>query len=232
MDENAKKDRACTDKNFHGASGQPHPSDIEQHRLGDCYFVSSFTRRFTAICAFALCSVSSACGAADATTGSKAHTQFIAGSLCAKEDKIVFSCPLAKSKKIVSICAAGDAMPHRFYYAFGRPNAPELIYPQKSESETNKIDISRLNFAGATAGIAYSFVNNGYKYIAYDISGTGFENGGVLVQEVGQLRASANMKCQKEKLYSTDDSKIFDETKNWKHDSEIEQHGLPHTPSP
>jgi hypothetical protein len=228
MDETAKKDRACTDKNLHGASGQPHPSDIEQHRLGDCYFVSSYRRRFTAICAFALCSVSSACGAADATTGSKAHTQFIAGSLCAKEDKIVFSCPLAKSSKIVSICAAGEAAPHRFYYAFGRPNAPELVYPASGDLTSKAINKTYLMYAGASHGIAFSFSKQEYKYIAYRVEGNGFENGGVLLQKPGEVEASTSLKCQKGKISETSDAPLIQETLKGDSDPDLQAHGLPY----
>ncbi|KTB67421.1 hypothetical protein [Pseudomonas fluorescens] len=45
-----------------------------------------------------------------------------APTMCAKGDQPVFSCPLAGTRKTVSICAVGDVAhgAGRFYYAYGR----------------------------------------------------------------------------------------------------------------
>jgi hypothetical protein len=40
MDENTNNPSAYTDRDLYGPTGQPMPSDVEQHALGDCYFIS------------------------------------------------------------------------------------------------------------------------------------------------------------------------------------------------
>jgi hypothetical protein len=40
MDENTNNPPPYTDKDLYGPSGAPMPSDLEQHKLGDCYFIS------------------------------------------------------------------------------------------------------------------------------------------------------------------------------------------------
>src|SRR5579859_3281981 len=94
-------------------------------------------------------------------------------TMCAKADAVVFSCPLSRGKKIVSMCAAGDiAGGHgRFYYAYGQPGSPELSYPADRQQADGAFARTHLGFAGNTGGYAYTFVNNGYKYVVYSISG-------------------------------------------------------------
>jgi hypothetical protein len=236
MDEIAKKNPVHSDKQLIGRVRKPHPSDIAKSKSGDGHSLSPHRCKVaTVFCAFALCLISLGCGATDATAGSKAPAQFIPGSLCAKEESIVFSCPLIKSKKIVSICAAGDTSPHRFYYVFGRPNSPELVYPAKDSQAQPSFARSFLSFAGNTGGYAYSFSKDGYKYIVYRISGTGFENGGLMVQKSGEEKPVANLQCQNRKILDKNldasGKDMFDETGKWPSDEDIKDHGLPFTPN-
>jgi hypothetical protein len=153
------------------------------------------------------------------------------GSLCAKPDQIVFSCPLLKNKKIVSICASGNAVPHRFYYVFGKPHAVEMTYPSDTGDLSSSFARARLFFAGATGGYAYSFTNgSNYKYILYSISGTGFDVAGVLVKRLGDLRALSDMRCESGKLQETDNKELQTELEDWSRDHDLEAHGLPHVP--
>lgn len=147
-----------------------------------------------------------------------------ADSLCAVGEKIVFSCPLAGGKKVVSICAAGEG---RFHYAFGSSGAPEFTYPSKGTDAT--FARTHLTYGGANGGAAYSFANGGYKYIVYSVSGTGVDEGGVLVQRVGEQRAAKDMKCQSGKVTGPDDDGIIDAILKWKSDPDIQSHGLPST---
>jgi hypothetical protein len=156
--------------------------------------------------------------------------QYVKGSLCTQPDQVVLSCPLAKNGKIVSVCAAGNTSPHTFYYAFGKPQAIEMRYLSDPATSTDSLFRSHLMFAGDTGGYAYSFVNNGIKYIIYTISGRyGFERSGVIVQKQGSLRALANMECSKGKVNETLNDSLFDETTKLKGDRDLEDHGLPHT---
>ena len=169
-----------------------------------------------------------ACVAQDEAGSAGTTTLYVGRSLCTQPDQIVFSCPLLKSRKIVSVCASGSAAPHRFYYAFGKPHAIEMTYP--SASVTTEAGFSRafLGFPGGTGGYAYSFVNAGMKYIIYFISGAGFDMGGVIVQKPGELRAISNATCAKAMITEFTGDALLDETLKWKVDDDIHIHGLPH----
>jgi hypothetical protein len=174
----------------------------------------------TIACGLLLVAGSWSARAADATP---------AGSLCAAGEKIVFSCPLVGGKKTVSMCAAGD-MSHgegRFSYAFGTLPRPEFKYP--GADRDGSFTRTHLVYAGASGGMAYSFTNEGYKYILYSISGTGLEDGGVLVQRPGDSHAAKDMKCQSGKITGLDDDAVIDATLKLKSDPDIESHGLPKT---
>lgn len=150
-------------------------------------------------------------------------------SMCAKADQVIFSCPLRKTGKVVSVCAAGDVSrgEGRFYYAYGSPAAPELVYPKKDHSVANVFANSRLVYGGAGGGTAYSFVNKGYRYIVYSVSGTGFDDGGVLVQRKGARRAAKDMKCQQGEITESTNDAVINAVTKWKTDPDIESHGLP-----
>jgi hypothetical protein len=150
-------------------------------------------------------------------------------SMCAKNESIVFSCPLGNGKKIVSLCAASNTNQGQapFYYAYGHLPSPELVYPPKGGEITGTFTKTHLIYGGATGGTAYSFVNGGYKYIVYSISGTGLEEGGMLLQRIGQTDAAQDIKCQRGKITESDDDKIIKAAQQWKSDPDLETHGLP-----
>jgi hypothetical protein len=154
-----------------------------------------------------------------------------AGSMCTSTEKVVFSCSLAGRNKVVSMCAAGDVAhgAGRFYYAYGRPGAPELVYPATGQNVADPFTRSHLGFGGATGGYAYAFVNNQFKYIVYSISGTGINKGGVMVQRNGSSTVAADMKCQQTTIVESDDDGVLDSTLKWKNDPAISAHGLPST---
>lgn len=172
---------------------------------------------FTALGAFLLLAHSPLSGAA----------QPASASMCARSDSIIFSCPLGNGKKVVSLCAASNAGQEQapFYYAYGRPLSPELLYPPKGQVITGAFAQTHLVYGGASGGTAYSFANGGYKYIVYSISGTEFDDGGVLVQRLGQTDAVRDMKCQRGKI--TESDKVINATQQWKRDTDLETHGLP-----
>jgi hypothetical protein len=165
--------------------------------------------------------------AATATAGGSQSAA--SGSMCASNEKVVFSCSLAGRNKVVSMCAAGDVAhgAGRFYYAYGHPGAPELVYPAPGQNVADPFTRSHLGFAGATGGYAYSFVNNQFKYVVYSISGTGVNKGGVIVQRNGAAAVVADMKCQQTTITESDDDSVLDSTLKWKNDPSISAHGLP-----
>ena len=151
------------------------------------------------------------------------------GSMCASTEQVFFSCPLVGRNKVVSMCAAGDVAHGavRFYYAYGRPGASELVYPAQGQSTTDPFKRAFLSYAGGTGGYAYSFINGQYKYIVYSVSGAGVDDGGVRVRRTGDLRAIADMKCRQGKKTEVSSGDIFHITLKWKSDPDIENHGLP-----
>lgn len=177
-----------------------------------------------------LCNVIAILGAYILTLcSSPSHAVDTPGSMCAKADQVVFSCPLRSTGKIVSVCAAGDVShgQGRFYYAYGGPATPELVYPSKDDGTADVFANSHLVYGGASGGTAYSFVNRGYRYIVYSVSGTGFDDGGVLVQRTGARRAAKDMKCQRGKITESADDAVIKAVTKWKPDPDIESHGLP-----
>ena len=171
------------------------------------------------------------CNAQDKSLPVQAPVPYVEGSLCTKPDQIVFSCPLLKTRKIVSVCASGSTAPHRFYYAFGKPRAVEMTYPDDTENLSGGFMRARLFFAGATGGYAYSFTNgSNYKYALYSISGTGFDVAGVLVKRLGELRALSDARCEPGKLKEANSDDLQNEVDAWAHDRDLEVHGLPHVP--
>lgn len=168
------------------------------------------------------------CSAQNKSLPVQAPVSYVEGSLCTKPDQIVFSCPLLKSRKIVSVCASGSTAPHHFYYAFGKPRAIEMTYPSTSGTTETRFSRAFLGFPGGTGGYAYSFVNEGIKYIVYFISGAGFDTGGVIVQKPGELRAMSEATCAKGMITEFTGDALLDETLKWKVDDDIHIHGLPH----
>src|SRR5213594_3849147 len=55
-----------------------------------------------------------------------------AGTLCATSERIIFSCPIRRPAKIVSLCASKDLTSERGYlqYRFGVPEKIELEFPK------------------------------------------------------------------------------------------------------
>ena len=56
-----------------------------------------------------------------------------ARTLCAADERIIFSCTLRQPVKIVSVCAAKDLTNEKGYlqYRFGLPGKVELEFPKK-----------------------------------------------------------------------------------------------------
>ena len=149
-------------------------------------------------------------------------------SLCAAGEQVAFSCPIAGSRKTVSLCLQpGSSGPPAARYVFGTASHPELIYPAGGAGQAN-FRSSHLSYAGATGGNAYSFVNGDVKYIVFQVSGTGLDDAGVLVQHVGQVRASAELDCRANTAARALNGDAFNRMKAWKPDPDLDGHSLPH----
>src|SRR6185436_15727440 len=92
-----------------------------------------------------------------------------ANSLCAKEERIIFSCPIKRPAKIVSVCASKDLTAERGYiqYRFGLPGKVELEFPKDREGSQQKFQYSHY-FRARVDLTEISFTINGYEYQVTD----------------------------------------------------------------
>ena len=65
-------------------------------------------------------------------------------TLCAKDERVIFSCPVKRPAKIVSVCASKDLTGDRGYlqYRFGLPGKIELEYPKDRNGTQQKFKYS------------------------------------------------------------------------------------------
>ena len=91
------------------------------------------------------------------------------GSLCEGAEKIVFSCALAKSAKIVSLCSSKELTKDRGYlqYRFGLPAKIELEFPKQREQTQSAFKYSHY-FRAQFDQTEISFSSNGYQYAIFD----------------------------------------------------------------
>ncbi|MPW00398.1 hypothetical protein [Bombella apis] len=150
-------------------------------------------------------------------------------SLCAPDEQVAFSCPIARSHKIVSLCLApGKTTPPAARYVFGTPSHPELIYPAEGRARAN-FRTSRLSYAAGTGGNAYSFIKDGTQYILFYLSGAGLQRAGVIVKPVNQIDASAELDCRPNTVLHAFDDDLWDITRSWGPDPELDGNVLPVT---
>jgi hypothetical protein len=139
---------------------------------------------------------------------------------------------MARSQKVVSLCVTTRPGGKLFgRYIFGAIGRPELVYPAQA-NEHGTFHMTRLHYAGATTGTAYSFSTGGDEYILYSISGTGFDRAGVLVQRDGAPlteSAKADLTCKAAtapKANALPDA-LRGQAEAWGDDPVLAEHGLP-----
>ena len=90
-------------------------------------------------------------------------------SLCAKGERIIFSCPTKRPAKIVSVCASKDLTSDRGYiqYRFGQPEKVELEFPKERAGSQQKFQYSHY-FRAQVDLTEISFTINGYEYQVTD----------------------------------------------------------------
>jgi hypothetical protein len=95
--------------------------------------------------------------------------QLLPGSLCANDEKIVFSCATGKTGKIVSLCASKALTKDSGYlqYRFGLPGKIELEFPQAREQTQKAFKYSHY-FRAQFDQTEISFTSNGYEYAIFD----------------------------------------------------------------
>jgi hypothetical protein len=86
-------------------------------------------------------------------------------SLCARDERIIFSCPVKKPAKIVSLCASKNLSADQGYlqYRFGLPGKVELEFPKERTGTQQKFQYTHY-FRAQVDLTEISFSNNGYEY--------------------------------------------------------------------
>jgi hypothetical protein len=120
-----------------------------------------------------------------ALLGSSAAAGVQRPSLCASDEKAVFTC--AVGRKTASLCASPDLTPAKgyLYYAYGRPGAVDLTTPDKFPAARASITLGGLAYSGG-GGDYVRIVKGAYAYVVYSAIGRGWEQEGVAVQKDGK----------------------------------------------
>src|SRR2546421_7716478 len=124
----------------------------------------------TAIALVLVTSFVSGYGSSDASLGlamfqSTTSKAMQPNSLCATDERIIFSCPIRRPAKIVSLCASKDLTSERGYlqYRFGVSAKIELEFPQSRTGTQQKFQYTHY-FRAQVDLTEISFSSNGYEY--------------------------------------------------------------------
>ena len=90
-------------------------------------------------------------------------------TLCDRNERVIFSCPLKRPAKIVSVCAAKDLTSDRGYlqYRFGLPGKIELEFPKERTGTQTKFQYTHY-FRAQVDLTETNFNVNGYEYQVTD----------------------------------------------------------------
>ena len=104
-------------------------------------------------------------GALTSSTTASQPAALQAGTLCAKSERVIFSCPIKRPLKIVSLCGSKDLSSDRGYlqYRFGLPDKIELEFPKDRTGTQQKFQYSHY-FRAQVDMTEISFSIDGYQY--------------------------------------------------------------------
>lgn len=90
-------------------------------------------------------------------------------TLCAKDERVIFSCPVKRPAKIVSVCAAKNLTSVQGYlqYRFGLPGKIELEYPKDRKGTQEKFQYNHY-FRARFDMTSINFTIDGYEYSVFD----------------------------------------------------------------
>ena len=90
-------------------------------------------------------------------------------TLCDRNERVIFSCPVKRPAKIVSVCASKDLTSDRGYlqYRFGLPGKVELEFPKERTGTQTKFQYTHY-FRAQFDLTEISFNVNGYEYQVTD----------------------------------------------------------------
>jgi hypothetical protein len=120
-------------------------------------------------------------------------------TLCAKDERVIFSCPLRRPAKVVSVCAAKNLTRETGYlqYRFGLPGKIELEFPKEQQGSQEKFeythyfraqfDLTEINFT--VDGVNYSVFEdyNGEEKPAVSMQGVAINKPGTGEKETRLL---------------------------------------------
>src|SRR5438874_9053185 len=100
---------------------------------------------------------------------SKPTAALQSNTLCATNERVIFSCPVKKPAKTVSVCASKDLTSDRGYlqYRFGLPGKIELEFPKERTGTQSKFQYTHY-FRAKVDLTEISFTINGYQYQVID----------------------------------------------------------------
>lgn len=152
---------------------------------------------------------------------------------CGGNELPVFSCVVADSDAVVSLCAAaepavGVSAVRLVAGRLGRPDI-DFAHDPTGEVETH-FERTRLRFAGNTGGYAYSAGQGDEVHILYSISGAdGLERQGVMVTDRNVESALSDRACASGSVVESDDPTLLKRVAAWPAQSRLEKSGLPPT---
>src|SRR5258708_21994948 len=91
------------------------------------------------------------------------------GTLCSKDETVVFSCPAKRTAKIISLCGSNDLDKNQGYiqYRYGLPAKTELEFPKNREGSQKEFYYA--HYFRAQFDQTEISVNNGeYNYMIFD----------------------------------------------------------------
>lgn len=90
-------------------------------------------------------------------------------TLCAKDERVIFSCPIKRPAKIVSVCASKNLTADQGYlqYRFGLPGKIELEYPKDRKGTQEKFQYKHY-FRARFDITSIDFNIDGYEYSVFD----------------------------------------------------------------
>jgi hypothetical protein len=90
-------------------------------------------------------------------------------TLCAADERVIFTCPVKRPARIVSVCASKDLTSDRGYlqYRFGVPGKIELEYPKDRQGTQQKFHYTHY-FRAQFDMTEIGFTVDGYEYSVFD----------------------------------------------------------------
>jgi hypothetical protein len=90
-------------------------------------------------------------------------------TLCAPDERVIFTCALRQSAKIVSVCASKDLTNEKGYlqYRFGMPGKVELEFPKDRTNTQQQFEYSHY-FRARFDMTEINFTVNGVSYSVFD----------------------------------------------------------------